>query len=59
MGRSAKSDAHLIGTATGVVMARTVKQTTEEESSDMEIFQAMRWAPWKLSVKAGVHDGET
>ncbi|CAK0836789.1 unnamed protein product, partial [Prorocentrum cordatum] len=58
LGRSSKSDAHLIGTATGVVQARTVKQLTTEESFDMEMLKAMRWTPWRTSVRAGVYEGE-
>eukprot|EP00959_Pyramimonas_sp_CCMP1952_P003073 63539-Pyramimonas_sp.AAC.1 len=58
LGRSAKSDAHTIGAATGIVQARTVKQLSKGESFDTEILGAMRWTPWKTSVKAGVYDGE-
>ncbi|CAK0910250.1 unnamed protein product, partial [Prorocentrum cordatum] len=58
LGRSSKSDAHLIGTATGVVQAMTVKQLTTEESFDMEMLEAMRWTPWRTSVRAGVYEGE-
>ncbi|CAK0848099.1 unnamed protein product, partial [Prorocentrum cordatum] len=58
LGRSSKSDAHLIGTAAGVVQARTVKQLTTEGSFDMEMLKAMRWTPWRTSVRAGVYEGE-
>ncbi|CAK0851242.1 unnamed protein product [Prorocentrum cordatum] len=58
LGRSTKSDAHIIGAATGILQARTVKQLTKEESFNTEILRAMRWTPWKTSVKAGAYDGE-
>ncbi|CAK0865752.1 unnamed protein product, partial [Prorocentrum cordatum] len=58
LGRSTKSDAHIIGTATGIVQARAAKQLTKEESFDTEILRAMRWTPWKTPVRAGVFDGE-
>jgi hypothetical protein len=52
LGRSKKSDAHLIGTATEFVMARTVKPLPSGEDTSMDHFKAMRWTPWKPSTKS-------
>ena len=57
-GGPTKTNMDILGTSTGVVNARTVKQLPKGEDADMELFRAMRRAPWNTSMKADTFKGE-
>ena len=52
-GRSAVSDAHLVATRTGVLLAKTVRRFGRDDPRrhDVQLFLAMRGTPWDMQTK--------
>ena len=44
MGKTGESDEHIVGTKTGVVISRTVKEMPKTEVT-LDLFKQMRWTP--------------
>eukprot|EP00435_Cladocopium_sp_Y103_P019977 s1163_g4.t2 len=52
LGRTEESDEHLVGTARGVLRARTVRRMTPDQMWDPELFFGFRGVPWDLTADA-------
>ena len=48
LGRSTRTNEHLVGTRTGVIRARTVKRRPETLNWDKELYGAMNFVPWLI-----------
>ena len=48
MGRSTRTNEHLVGTRTGAIRARTVKRRPETLKWDRELYEAMNYVPWLI-----------
>ena len=48
MGRSTRTNEHLVGTRTGVIKARTVKRRPETRKCDRELYEVMNFVPWLI-----------
>ena len=44
LGKTGESDEHIVGTKTGVMISRTVKEMPKTEVI-LDLFQQMRWTP--------------
>ena len=44
MGRSTRTNEHLVGTRTGVIRAKTVKRRLEPRKWDRELYEAMNFS---------------
>ena len=52
LGRTEESDEHLVGTARGVLRARTVRRMTPDKRWDSELFFGFRGVPWDVTADA-------
>ena len=53
LGKAVDSDAHLVGTSSGVIPVRTCKGLPDpSEEDDKETFEAMQWTPWYSGISA-------
>ena len=48
MGRSTRTNEHLVGTRTGLIRATTVKRRPETLIWDIELYDAMYFVPWLI-----------
>ena len=48
LGRSTRTNEHLVGTRVGVIKARTVKRRPETLKWDRELYDAMNFVPWLI-----------
>ena len=48
LGRSTRTNEHLVGTRLGVIRARTVKRRPETLKWDRELYGAMKFVPWSI-----------
>ena len=48
LGRSTRTNEHLVGTRTGVTKARAVKRRPETFKWDRELHEAMNFVPWLI-----------
>ena len=48
LGRSTRTNQHLVGTRVGVIKARTVKRRPETLKWDRELYDAMNFVPWLI-----------
>ena len=48
MGRSTRTNEHLVGTRTGVIRSRTVKRRPEALKWDRQLHDAMNFVPWLI-----------
>jgi hypothetical protein len=49
LGRSNQSDEHLIGTANGILLSRSVK-AMHRDDIQQDVFGQMQWTPWKKAA---------
>ena len=48
LGRSTRTNEHLVGTRVGAIKARTVKRRPETLQWDRELYDAMNFVPWLI-----------
>ena len=48
LGRSIRTNEHIVGTRVGVIRARTVKRHPETLKWDRELYDAMNFVPWLM-----------